>query len=212
MGAPKAWLPFGGELMLPRVVRIVGEAVGTVVVVAAPGQNVPPLPSHVRVVRDEIEGRGPLGGLATGLAALEGEVDAVYLSSCDVPLLKPEFVQRVLGLLGGSKDSHNSGNVKMGKVATWQLLQMEDRTVLAAVPRIGDRFHPLAAAYSLSVLPAVREMLAAGQFRMTNLLDRVSARVIEANELADIDPQFLSLRNINTPDEYATALRELGTS
>ena len=97
----------------------------------------------------------------------------------------------------------------MGKVATWQLLQTEDGTVFAAVPRIGDRLHPLAAAYRLSALPAVREMLAAGHFRMTDLLERVSARVIEAEELADIDPQFLSLRNINTPDEYAAALREL---
>src|SRR5688572_10515553 len=99
MGTPKAWLPFGDELMLPRVVRIVREAVGQVVVVAAPGQDVPPLPGDVRIVRDEVEGRGPLGGLAAGLAALEGTADAVYLSSCDVPLLNPEFVRRVVGLL-----------------------------------------------------------------------------------------------------------------
>ena len=99
MGTPKAWLPFGGELMLPRVVRILGEAVGPVVVVAAPGQDVPPLPAGVRIVRDDVEGRGPLGGLAAGLAALEGVADAVYLSSCDVPLLTPAFVARVVELL-----------------------------------------------------------------------------------------------------------------
>ncbi|MBN9118251.1 MAG: NTP transferase domain-containing protein, partial [Planctomycetes bacterium] len=99
MGTPKAWLPFGDELMLPRVVRIVREAVGPVVVVAAPGQDVPPLPPDVRIVRDEVEGRGPLGGLAAGLAALEGTADTVYLSSCDVPLLKPEFVRCVVGAL-----------------------------------------------------------------------------------------------------------------
>ncbi len=99
MGAPKAWLPFGGELMLPRVVRVLREAVGPVVVVAAPGQDVPPLPAGVVIVRDDVEGRGPLGGLAAGLAALEGKADAVYLSSCDVPLLTPAFVARVIELL-----------------------------------------------------------------------------------------------------------------
>src|SRR5687768_17865428 len=99
MGTLKAWLPFGDELMLPRVVRLVREAVETVVVVAAPGQDVPPLPADVRVVRDEIEGRGQLGGLAAGLAALEGEADALYWSSCDVPMLKPEFVRCVIGAL-----------------------------------------------------------------------------------------------------------------
>jgi molybdenum cofactor guanylyltransferase len=56
MGRPKAWLPFAGELMLPRVVRLLGEVVAPVVVVAAPGQDVPPLPAGVEVVRDELLG------------------------------------------------------------------------------------------------------------------------------------------------------------
>jgi molybdopterin-guanine dinucleotide biosynthesis protein A len=99
MGAPKAGLPVGAELMLPRIVRIVREVVDSVVVAAAPGQDVPPLPDEVRIVRDEREGQGPIGGLAAGLAALEGTADAVYLSSCDVPLLKPEFVRAVARLL-----------------------------------------------------------------------------------------------------------------
>src|SRR5690349_12623666 len=83
MGRPKAWLPFAGELMLPRVVRLLGEAVSPVVVVAAPDQDVPPLPPEVAVVRDEEKGRGPLQGLAAGLNALRGRVEAAYLSSCD---------------------------------------------------------------------------------------------------------------------------------
>src|SRR3954471_1186321 len=60
MGRPKAWLPFAGEIMLPRVVSLLGEAVAPIVVVAAPGQDVPPLPPAVEVVRDPERGRGPL--------------------------------------------------------------------------------------------------------------------------------------------------------
>src|ERR1700730_16931801 len=89
MGKPKAWLPFAGETMLGRVVRLLGEAVSPTVVVAAPDQEVPPLPQEIKVVRDEEKGRGPLQGLAAGLAALDGQVDAVFLSSCDVPFLRP---------------------------------------------------------------------------------------------------------------------------
>src|SRR5262249_54232161 len=100
MGQPKAWLPFGGELMLPRVVRLLSEVVSPVVVVAAPGREVPPLPPAVEVVRDDVEGRGPLQGLAAGLAALRGRAEAAYLSSCDVPFLKPDFVRRMIELLG----------------------------------------------------------------------------------------------------------------
>jgi molybdenum cofactor guanylyltransferase len=182
MGRPKAWLPFGGELMLQRVVRVLREVVEPVVVVAAPGQDVPPLPSEVEIVRDEIEGKGPLGGLAAGLAALEGKADAAYLSSCDVPFLQTEFVRRMISLLGDAS---------------------------VCVPRVGDYFHPLAAAYRVSVLPHVRELLAADYLRPVFLFDVVPTRVIEAHELADIDPDFRSLRNLNTPDEYEAALREL---
>src|SRR5262245_42075162 len=89
MGQPKAWLPFGGESMLARVVRLVSEIVHPVVVVAASDQVLPPLPSDIQIVRDEEKERGPLQGLAAGLTALQGLVEAAYLSSCDVPFLKP---------------------------------------------------------------------------------------------------------------------------
>jgi molybdopterin-guanine dinucleotide biosynthesis protein A len=75
MGRPKAWLPFAGETMLGRVVRLLGEAVAPVIVVAAPGQDVPPLPAGVETIRDPEGGRGPLQGLAAGLECLRGRAD-----------------------------------------------------------------------------------------------------------------------------------------
>jgi len=186
MGAPKAWLRVGDEFMLSRVVRIVGEAAGPVVVVAAPGQDVPPLPTGTRVVRDEVEGKGPLGGLVAGLVALEGEADVVYLSSCDVPLLKVAFVRHILASNQGA---------------------YAPRSPCAVVPRVGGRLHPLAAAYALDVLPVARALLARDCLRMTDLLDAIPTCVIEDHELAAIDPALDSLRNVNTPEEYAAALR-----
>ena len=96
MGRPKLSLPFGTETMLARVVRIVGEVVSPVVVIAGAGQELPNLPSGTLVALDEIPDQGPLGGLAAGLALLRGRAEAVYLSSCDVPLLKPQFVRAVI--------------------------------------------------------------------------------------------------------------------
>src|SRR5438552_13637 len=83
MGRPKAWLPFGNELMLQRIQCILGEVVNPIVVVAAPDQDVPRLPEAVTIVRDAERGRGPLQGLAAGLTALKGRADAAYVSSCD---------------------------------------------------------------------------------------------------------------------------------
>lgn len=182
MGRPKAWLPFGGELLLPRVVRILGEVVSPIVVVAAPGQEVPPLPAGVEIVHDREGGRGPLNGLAAGLAALNGRVDAAYLSSCDMPFLKPAFVRRVIDLLG-------------------------DRAI--GIPKVGGYHHPLAAVYRVEILPNVLGLLEAGRLRLSLLLETVPNRIIEAHELADVDAPFDSLRNLNTPEEYEAALREL---
>src|SRR5262245_27673434 len=100
MGRPKATLPFGPELMLQRVVRLLGEVVEPIVVVAAPGQELPPLPADVQIARDEREGRGPLEGLSAGLATIAGRAHAAYVTSCDVPLLVPAFVRRLIDLLG----------------------------------------------------------------------------------------------------------------
>src|SRR5215471_18687494 len=101
MGSSKALLPFGPETMLQRVVRLLGTIVSQLVVVAAPEQELPELPAAVTITRDERTGRGPLEGLRAGLRALPSGIEIAYVTSCDVPLLMPEFVRRMVDLLGG---------------------------------------------------------------------------------------------------------------
>lgn len=184
MGRPKAWLPIGGELMLPRVVRLLGKAVGPIVVVAAPEQEIPPLLGDVQIVRDEEKGRGPLQGLAAGLTALQGQADAAFLSGCDVPFLAPAFVRRMIDLLG-SYD--------------------------ICVPRVGVYYHPLAAVYRVEVVGLVAKLLRADRMRPVFLFDEAPTRVVSADELQDIDPTFETLRNLNTPEEYEQALLDAET-
>jgi molybdopterin-guanine dinucleotide biosynthesis protein A len=183
MGRPKAWLRFGSEALLSRVVRVMSEACTPLVVVSAAGQTSPPLPPSVEVVHDAAPGRGPLEGLAAGLAALAGRADAAYVSACDAPGLLVDFIRRLFDLLG-------------------------DRDI--AVPKVGGFTHPLAAVYRVGVLDAVRELLGAGQLRPAYLFDRVATRFVAAEEFADIDPQCRSLRNLNTPEDYQAALIESG--
>src|SRR5665213_1866270 len=99
MGRSKALLAFGPETMLERVVRLLALAVERIVVVASSRQKLPPLPAGVCVVRDRRQRQGPLEGLAAGLAALDPDVEAVYVTGCDVPLLVPAFITRVASLL-----------------------------------------------------------------------------------------------------------------
>ena len=75
MGLPKATMPFGDELMLTRVLRLLDPLVARIVVVAASGQELPPLPENVRLIRDRRPDRGPLEGLAAGLSAIREEAE-----------------------------------------------------------------------------------------------------------------------------------------
>jgi len=181
MGRPKAWLPFGGETMLERVVRLLSEVVHPIVVVAAPDQEVPPLHEGVLLTRDEEKGNGPLQGLSAGLQALSGKVDAAYLSSCDVPLLRPAFIRRMADLL----DDH-----------------------AICVPYVDGFHHPMAAVYRTGIVDKVNELLANNRLRPVFLFETVSTRIVEAKELVDIDPSLLSLRNLNTPSDYEEAVKQ----
>jgi molybdenum cofactor guanylyltransferase len=183
MGRPKAWLPFGPEVLLQRVVRVLGEVIEPMVVVAAPGQEVPSLPPGVLVARDQREYLGPLNGLAAGLAVLDDRVDSVYLSSCDVPFLVPGFVRHIVSGL---------------------------KSCDVCLPEVGGFKHPLAAAYRLTVRSVVTELLAAGQLRLVHLTERLPTCVLGETNFAEVDPQLRSLRNVNTPDDYEHAIRELG--
>ena len=180
MGQPKAWLPFGEETMLRRVTRLLGEAVQPLVVVAAPEQDLPPLPTEVTIVRDEEKGRGPLAGLAAGMSALHGKVDAAYASSCDVPFLNPAFVRRLIDLLG-------------------------DHSI--CIPKVGDYHHPLAAVYRLGVANTIAKLLAENRLRPFFLLESLPTRIVTAAELMDVDPELQTLRNLNTPEDYNAALK-----
>jgi molybdopterin-guanine dinucleotide biosynthesis protein A len=181
MGRPKLSLPFGDEVLLQRVVRILGEVVAPVVVVAAPGQELPVLPAGVRIVRDEQGGLGPLAGIAGGLEALTGVAEAAYVSACDAPLLRREFIREVVTALG----SHD-----------------------LAIPRDGKFHHPLAAVYRTSLAPRVRALLAVGRMRPLFLVQESDAVEIDVETLRGVDPELDSLRNLNTPEEYAAALRD----
>uniref|UniRef100_A0A7C2JYQ4 Probable molybdenum cofactor guanylyltransferase n=1 Tax=Schlesneria paludicola TaxID=360056 RepID=A0A7C2JYQ4_9PLAN len=185
MGRDKATLPFGPESLLQRVVRLLSTVVdaGDIVVVAAADQILPTLPVEVVVARDLQPERGPLEGLASGLAALPGRVDAVYATSCDVPLLEPAFVRRMFDLLGDSA---------------------------IAVPRDGEYHHPLAAVYRPSVLTAVQQLLAEDRLRPRFLFDLVPTRDVSVDDLEDVDPERHTLMNLNRPEDYEAALRIAG--
>lgn len=183
MGSPKHALQFGDEVMLQRVCRILAEVVQPIVVVAARDQELPALASDIHIVRDEFDACGPLAGIATGLQALEklnASTSAAFVTACDCPLMKPEFIASIV--------SH---------------LQEHD----VAVPVDGEHVHVLSAVYQLRLAGLARELIESGKRRPLTLLEQSTTHRISVDNLRSVDPELDSLRNTNTPEAYATVLQ-----
>jgi molybdopterin-guanine dinucleotide biosynthesis protein A len=97
MGQPKALLPFAGEPLIAHIVRTLQQHFDELLVVAAPGQELPPLP--VKMVHDDVAYQGPVGGIYYGLKAAEGEV--CFITSCDSAFLNAALIGHLVSSIGG---------------------------------------------------------------------------------------------------------------
>jgi len=186
MGSPKAALEWHGSTLLRRTTSIVARAVtGPVVVVRAPGQELPDLPADVEVVQDPHEGRGPLQGIAVGLEALADRADAAFVCSTDLPFLHPAFIRAVLGAVAPDID--------------------------VALPVARGYPQPLAAAYRTDLAPLVSALVDADRLRPAFLFEecrvvRLDDAALRADPMvAALDPELDSVVNVNEVDEYEQA-------
>jgi molybdopterin-guanine dinucleotide biosynthesis protein A len=186
MGTSKALMEWHGSSMARRVVGIVARGVdGPVVVVRSPGQSLPRLPRDFEVLDDRETGRGPLAGIAVGLAALAGRGEVAYVSSTDAPMLHPAFVRRVVAALDDELD--------------------------ACVPCVRGFRQPLAAAYRVDLARRVQQLLDAEQLRLADLLETCrwveldESRLLADADLARLDPGLDSVTNLNDASDYEVA-------
>jgi molybdopterin-guanine dinucleotide biosynthesis protein A len=193
MGTPKAALEWHGSTLLRRTVGIVARATGgPVVVVRAAGQDLPELPGPVTVVDDPREGRGPVQGIAAGLAALAGQAEAAFVTSTDLPFLHPAFVRRVLRVLGPQDGDHCGGPD-------------------VALPVARGYPQPLAAAYRTGLAGLAERLVKEDRLRPAFLFAECAVTRLEDAQLltdpvlAALDPDLDSVLNVNTPDDYAQA-------
>lgn len=188
MGTAKAGLEWHGSTLLFRAAAVLARTVaGPVVVVAAPGQELPELPAGIAVVEDPVEGLGPMQGLAVGLAALEDRAEAAFVCSTDLPFLHPAYIRRVLR----------------------ELTDSADVDVVLPVAR-GFR-QPLAAAYRTRIAGLVADLLAQGNdrpgmiFKHCAVTQLDDAGLLADPALAKYDPELASVVNVNTQEDYRAA-------
>jgi molybdopterin-guanine dinucleotide biosynthesis protein A len=186
MGTDKALLAVGASTVLERTVGVLTAVVEPVLVVAAAGQVLPPLP--VDVLRDELAGTGPLHALAVGLAeAARRGADAALVTATDLPLLRQELLRVLLA------------NAEPGQLV---------------LPVVDGRDQLLLAVWPTALAAPAHAAVAGGGRRVRDLLALTAVRRLDAAallsdaELAAVDPGLRCVQGANTPAEWAQLVGE----
>lgn len=195
MGRPKALLPMPPDqqpLLQWIVQRLQPLSPQRILIIAnEPAfQTQVKLAGDVRWLADRYPDTGPLGGLATGLAACDGWAICV---ACDMPLVNLQLFAYLCRLAAETDATGADG---------WD----------AIVPVVDGYPEALHSLYHRRCLPAIVARLAAGERRAISFLPDVRVRYVQEADLRPYDPTLQSFMNANTPAEWAHVLAFLSQS
>lgn len=186
MGKPKESLPIGDSTLLGHTSEVLLDCTYPVLIVArSEDQELPPLPLEVEITYDEEPDQGPLSGLRTGLNRISDQCDAAFVTGCDAPYLTTRAVGWLADQLGDFE---------------------------AVMPKTDDKLQPLCAIYRCNTLEKITQLLEEGERQPRALADHLRTFILGEDKLREFDPGLKLLRGVNTPEEYARAMRDTGTA
>jgi len=175
-GRPKGLEHVGGQRMLDRVVRAIGEACDRVVLVANDGSAANWLPG-VPALRDVRPGGGALSGMHAALSSAGG--DDVLVCAWDSPFVPG-------ALLVSLRDAGT----------------LEDADAAVPASNAPWGFEPLVAWYAPSCLPAIERALDSGVVHAGGWQGTVRTLRLDASPWGDPARLFF---NVNSPEDLVHA-------
>jgi molybdopterin-guanine dinucleotide biosynthesis protein A len=206
MGRPKHALTLGGLTFLERILQTLAGETDRRFIVAAADQTVETALGEL--IRDRLPGRGPLHGLALGLeAALRAGCDRAWVTAVDTPMLAPALIRGMFDALGRNSPAADS----------------REHPARVAIPRIAGRPYPLHGSYRTELAGLAHDELETGRGSLTGLIERIGreppppgvthgvpVRTVDESFLDRVDPDRLSLINVNDPDDLERLRQRFG--
>jgi len=137
---------------------------------------------RVRTVSDLIQGKGPLGGIFTGLCFSRNEHN--FFVACDMPWINPSLIKYILK-----------------KPKDYQVV----------IPQPKGKSEPLFARYSKSCLPVVFSHLQKERLKIRDIFKDLEVLKISPGEIKRFDPKGHSFLNINTEKDLKRVLKILSS-
>jgi molybdopterin-guanine dinucleotide biosynthesis protein A len=179
MGRDKAFLELAGKPILQRTADLVAPLVNSVALVADPDRYAR---FGLPICPDRWPDAGPLGGIATALAA--SCATWCLILACDLPYLTQEWLAYLLGKVGASLAE-------------------------AIVPESARGLEPLCASYRSTCAPTFAAVLDRGVRKVTDAFAEVKVERVPENDWKQFSPDGLLFHNMNTLQDYLEAKKRL---
>ena len=125
------------------------------------------------ILQDLVRDLGPLGGIFTALNEMPGRY--FFVAACDMPFLNERLIRYMASF-------------------------RTDFDIIA--PKMGWKIEALHAFYSTNCRPHIKDLIESGRYHVFRLLQMVSVRYMEEDEIRLYDPELKSLMNINRPQDF----------
>jgi len=170
----KAFLQIGQKTIIEREIEVLSTLFSRIVVVT----NAPENHAHLaaELVPDLVPGKGPLGGIYSGLIASKDEYS--FVVGCDLPFLNA-------GLISYMIEARNGYD--------------------AVVPKLSGFVEPLHAVYSRHCLMPIKRQLNRNQLKIQSFFHEAKVRYIRESDIKRYDPKGIAFLNVNTEDDLKKA-------
>lgn len=171
MGTNKAFLEIDGTRLIDKTINIYRELFSEIIIVTND-----PL-SYVEfvdttIVTDIYKGKGPLGGIYTGLFYSKNPY--TFVSACDMPHLNKDFISCMINQAG----KHD-----------------------VIVPETAEGYQPLHAIYSRDCLPSIKRLLMLDKLKITGFYRDMRVLGISEEQISPFNKDGRLFQNLNTPED-----------
>jgi len=175
IGTEKAFIQLRpGWTLIQNTVEIFQKLFPEIIVVTNNPQAY--LKLGTRVVEDLIKGKGPLGGIFSGLCFSKSELN--FVVGCDMPFPNSHLINDILQ-----------------KPVEYDVV----------LPEINGKTESLFARYSKNALPVILSHVLKDQLRVQSILPGLRVSKVLQEEIDAFDPEHLSFFNVNTQADLKKA-------
>ncbi len=171
MGTNKAFLEIDGIRLMDKTINIYREIFSEIIIVTNDPLSYIEF-TDAAIVTDIYKGKGPLGGIYTGLFYANNYY--AFVAACDMPFLNEDFII--------------------------YLTEQADKFDIV-VPQLSEGFQPLHAIYSQNCLSHIKKMLIADKLKITGFYKDVRLLSITEEKIKPFNKDGRLFLNVNTPED-----------